>query len=69
MEPYLQEVLKYVDEGRTAIDSNTYYLVDNTELWRLYQDMLGGVLTPEEVASEWDGIFSQLMQDKGIDGF
>lgn len=31
--------------------------------------MLGGVLTPEEVASEWDSIFSQLMQDKGIDGF
>lgn len=69
LEPYLQEVLEYVNEGRTAINANTYYLVDITELWRLYQDMLGGVLTPEEVASEWDSIFSQLMQDKGIDGF
>lgn len=69
MKPYQKEVLTYVEEDRTAIDSNTYFLVDNTELWRLYQDMLGGVLTPEEVASEWDVIFKQYMQDKGVDGF
>lgn len=69
MKPYQEEVLAYVEDGKTAIDSNTYFLVDNTELWRLYQDMLGGVLTPEDVASEWDVIFRQYMQDKGIEGF
>ncbi|MNH40461.1 hypothetical protein D3C79_1017860 [compost metagenome] len=51
------------------LTTDAYMLVDRSELYRSLQDQFTGGKTPEQVLEAWDKKFSELMKDKGIDGF
>lgn len=59
----------YIEAGKVSLEANAYLKVDLNDLWKYYQDMIGGVKTPEEVLNDWDAKFAELMQAKGIEGF
>ena len=59
----------YVKTGRTTTEMNAYVRVDLNDLWKYYQDMIGGVKTPKYVLAAWDGKFAELMKAKGQPGF
>ena len=40
-----------------------------SQLWALYQEMLAELITPEEVMTQWDDIFADLMKQAGYEGF
>ncbi len=67
--PYQEQEREYMETNGKCTQLNDYLLVEPSESWKLYQDMLGGDKTAAEVASEWSDIFNQLMQDKGVEGF
>lgn len=60
---------EYVKTGKYSFEANTYVKVDLNDLWKYYQDMIGGVKTPEEVMTNWDGKFAELMKAKDFEGF
>ena len=66
---YQNQEVEYMETNGKCTQLNEYLLVDPSESWKLYQDMLGGDKTAEEVAAEWTDTFNQLMQDNGIEGF
>jgi raffinose/stachyose/melibiose transport system substrate-binding protein len=66
---YQEQEYEYMQSNGKCTQLNDLLVVDPSESWKLYQDMLGGDKTPEEVASEWSDTFAQLMQDKGVEGF
>lgn len=59
----------YVTTGKVVTEMNSYMTVDTTYLWELYQNMLGKIMTPEEVMEEWDIKFAELMKMQGKEGF
>lgn len=67
--PFQEEMAEYYNDGRVALEMNTYMYVDLNDLWKYYQDMFAGVKTPKEVLQEWDAKFSDLMQQKEKEGF
>lgn len=69
MTPFQEEMAAYYEEGRVAVEMNTYMYVDLNDLWKYYQDMFAGVKTPQQVLQEWDTKFSDLMQQKEKEGF
>ncbi|WP_340020341.1 ABC transporter substrate-binding protein [Paenibacillus sp. FSL H3-0457] len=67
---YKQDIVdNYITPKKTVLTTDAYMLVDRSELYRLLQDQFAGGLSPEEVLKSWDEKFSQLMQDKGVEGF
>ncbi|WP_405172783.1 ABC transporter substrate-binding protein [Paenibacillus sp. FSL H8-0280] len=67
---YKQDIVdNYITPKKTVLTTDAFMLVDRSELYRLLQDQFAGGLSPEEVLKSWDEKFSQLMQDKGIEGF
>ena len=67
--PFQEEMAEYYNDGRVALEMNTYMYVDLNDLWKYYQDMFAGVKTPKEALQEWDAKFSDLMQQKEKEGF
>jgi raffinose/stachyose/melibiose transport system substrate-binding protein len=59
----------YVKTGKISTEMNAYIRVDLNDLWKYYQDMIGGVKTPKEVLAAWDSKFAELMKAKGQPGF
>lgn len=59
----------YIDTGNVVSEFNSYLVVDSSELWALYQEMLAKQITPKEVLESWDSTFSGLMKQAGHDGF
>ncbi|ETT44019.1 ABC transporter substrate-binding protein [Paenibacillus sp. FSL H7-689] len=67
---YKQDIVdNYITPKKTVLTTDAHMLVDRSELYRLLQDQFAGGLSPEEVLKSWDEKFSQLMQDKGVEGF
>ncbi|ASA23096.1 ABC transporter substrate-binding protein [Paenibacillus donghaensis] len=67
---YKQEIVdQYITPKKTALTTDAYMIVDRAELYRLLQDQFAGGLDPEGVLQAWDEKFSQLMKDKGVEGF
>ncbi|MBW4084298.1 ABC transporter substrate-binding protein [Paenibacillus sp. S150] len=67
---YKQEIVdQYITPKKTVLTTHAYMLVDRSELYRLLQDEFAGGLDPEGVLKAWDEKFSQLMKDKGAEGF
>lgn len=66
-----QEVFntEYLDKGKVVREFNSYVGVDMSQLWALYQEMLAELITPEEVMTQWDDIFADLMKQAGYEGF
>ena len=67
--PFKEEMAEYYNDGHVVVEMNTYMYVDLTDLWKYYQDMFAGAKTPKDVLQEWDAKFSDLMQQKGKEGF
>ena len=65
-----QEVFntEYLDKGKVVREFNSYVGVDMSQLWALYQEMLAELITPEEVMTQWDDIFADLMKQAGYEG-
>ncbi|AOZ90885.1 ABC transporter substrate-binding protein [Paenibacillus crassostreae] len=67
---YKQEILdQYITPKKTILTTDAYMIVDRSELYRLLQDEFTGGLDPQGVLNAWDEKFSQLMKDKGVEGF
>jgi len=67
---YKQEIVDlYIAPKKTALTTDAYMLVDRNELYRALQDQFAGSKTAEQVLSTWSDKFSQLMKDKGAEGF
>ncbi|MNZ75929.1 Multiple sugar-binding protein precursor [compost metagenome] len=67
---YKQEIVdNYITPQKVVLTTDAYMLVDRSELYRSLQDQFTGGKTPEQVLEAWDKKFSELMKDKGIDGF
>lgn len=65
-----QEILdKYISTNKYVTEMNAFMKVDLNDLWKYYQDMFAGTLTPEEVLSSWDSKFAELMEAKDQPGF
>lgn len=65
-----QEILdEYISTDKYVIEMNAFMRVDLNDLWKYYQDMFAGTLTPEEVLSSWDKKFGELMEAKEQPGF
>lgn len=60
---------KYVKAGNVSMEANTYVKVDLNDLWKYYQDMIGGMTSPEAVLTAWDKKFAELMKAKAMPGF
>jgi raffinose/stachyose/melibiose transport system substrate-binding protein len=60
---------KYIQTGMTCPEQNMFMKVDQNELWKYYQDMIGGAKTPEQVLAAWEVKFDELMKAKGYPGF
>jgi len=70
LKPYQVEVdNQYYKTGKFCSEMNAFIKVDNTELFKYYQDMLAGGKTPKEVLEAWDKKFAELMKEKGEPGF
>lgn len=73
-EPQLTDLQKeivevYMKNDRFNVEMNAFMRIDLNDLWRYYQDMFAGTLTPEEVLEMWDKKFAELMRQKGAPGF
>ncbi|MRN53768.1 ABC transporter substrate-binding protein [Paenibacillus monticola] len=67
---YKQEIVdQYITPKKTVLTTDAYMIVDRSELYRLLQDEFAGGLDPAGVLKAWDEKFSQLMKDKGAEGF
>lgn len=67
---YKQEIVdQYITPKKTVLTTDAYMIVDRSELYRLLQDEFAGGLDPQGVLKAWDEKFSQLMKDKGVEGF
>jgi ABC-type sugar transport system, periplasmic component len=59
----------YNKPGKVVTEMNAYVKVDINDLWKYYQNMFAGQMTPAQVLSSWDAKFDSLMKLKGIKGF
>jgi raffinose/stachyose/melibiose transport system substrate-binding protein len=59
----------YVKTGKITTEANAFVKVDMNDLWKYYQDMIGGVKTPKDVLVAWDKKFAELMKAKAMPGF
>lgn len=67
---YKQEIVdQYITPKKTTLTTDAYMIVDRSELYRLLQDEFAGGLGAKGVLKAWDEKFSQLMKDKGVEGF
>lgn len=67
---YKQEIVdQYITPKKTTLTTDAYMIVDRSELYRLLQDEFAGGLDAKGVLKAWDEKFSQLMKDKGVEGF
>ncbi|MGA2977055.1 MAG: ABC transporter substrate-binding protein [Spirochaetia bacterium] len=70
LQPTDQQVYDtYIKTGKVSVEANAFVKVDLTDLWKYYQDMIGGAKTPQQVLTAWDAKFDELMKAKGFPGF
>lgn len=67
---YKQEIVdQYITPKNTVTTMEAYMSVDMSELYRNMQDQFAGGKSSKEVLANWEKKFSQLMKDKGVEGF
>ena len=57
---YVYEFDSYLDDARSIMNDGLFVLI---------QQLVNFEITPEELLTEWDEMFSDLMHEKGIEGF
>jgi raffinose/stachyose/melibiose transport system substrate-binding protein len=70
LQPLDQQIYDtYIKAGRVSVEANAFVKVDLNDLWKYFQDMIGGAKTPQQVLTAWDAKFEELMKAKGYPGF
>ena len=70
LQPIDQQIYDtYIKTGKVSVEANAFVKVDLNDLWKYYQDMIGGAKTPQQVLTAWDSKFEELMKAKGYPGF
>ena len=68
--PLMEEIYtNYNESGKVVTEMNCFMKVDLNDLWKYYQEMFAGQLTPRQVLEAWDAKFDELMRAKGYEGF
>jgi len=68
--PLMQDIYTNFNEsGKVVTEMNCYMKVDLNDLWKYYQEMFAGQMTPRQVLEAWDVKFDELMKTKGYEGF
>lgn len=70
LQPIDQQIYDtYIKTGKVSVEANAFVKVDLNDLWKYFQDMIGGAKTPQQVLTAWDAKFEELMKAKGYPGF